>query len=374
MKISILVWDLSTHSIVRTYPIAKVLERHYQVEILGPIFGNGIYEPYKDEFLYKPVKPRKTWLPVMIPHILRLVKKIEGDVIYAFKPMLTSYGVGLLAKLSKKLPLVLDIEDWDASFFYQLTLLGKIYHTASSIYSVNSGVYIRLMERLTDLADQITVVSNFLQKRFGGIKLPHGANCSIFDPQSFNKERIRENYDIRHKKVILFSGTAYSHKGLEELIQAITLLKRDDIQLLIVGKRTEYLERLMENGSPYIRYLGLLPHANMPELLSLSDLVVLPQRDEPFAQAQVPGKIFEAMAMAKPIIATSVSDLPEILDGCGWIVEPGRPGQLAEKIQYVLNHREEAEEMGKRARKKCIEKYSWDAMEKVLVKVFKKYE
>jgi glycosyltransferase involved in cell wall biosynthesis len=47
---------------------------------------------------------------------------------------------------------------------------------------------------------------------------------------------------------------------------------------------------------------------------------------------------------------------------------------LAEKIQYVLDNPEEAEAMGNKARQKCIEKYSWDAMEEILLKVFKKYE
>ena len=89
---------------------------------------------------------------------------------------------------------------------------------------------------------------------------------------------------------------------------------------------------------------------------------------------QVPAKVFDAMAMAKPIIATAVSDLPEILDSCGWIVEPASPEQLAEAIQYVINHPKEAEQMGQKARQKCIENYSWDAMEKVLVNIFRKYE
>jgi glycosyltransferase involved in cell wall biosynthesis len=374
MKISILVWDLSSHSIVRTYPIAKVLERHYQVEVLGPIFGSGIYEPYKDEFVYKYVKPPKVWLPVMIPSISRLIKKIEGDVIYAFKPMPTSYGLGLLAKLFKKLPLVLDIEDWDACFFEQMSLKRKIYHTMRTAYSVNSGIYKGLMEHLTGLADQITVVSNFLQKRSGGTKLPHGADCSVFNPKYFRKEELKEKWNVHNKKNILFSGTALPHKGLEELIRALEILNHNNIQLLIVGKRTEYLEWLIKNRGSYIKYMGLLPHLRMPECLSLSDLVVLPQRNEAFAQAQVPGKIFEAMAMAKPIVATNVSDLPEILDGCGWIVEPENPEKLAEAIKHVLDNPEEAEKIGQKAQQKCIEKYSWDAMEKILLKIFKKYE
>ena len=80
------------------------------------------------------------------------------------------------------------------------------------------------------------------------------------------------------------------------------------------------------------------------------------------------------MAMAKVIIATDVSDLSEILDGCGWVVEPDKSNKLAEKIQYVLNNTEEAEAIGKKARLKCIEKYSWNAMEEILLGVLKKYE
>ena len=51
-------------------------------------------------------------------------------------------------------------------------------------------------------------------------------------------------------------------------------------------------------------------------------------------------KILDAMAMAKPIIATNVSDIPEILDNCGWIVEPENPEQLSKSIQYVLGNSE----------------------------------
>ncbi len=61
------------------------------------------------------------------------------------------------------------------------------------------------------------------------------------------------------------------------------------------------------------------------------------------------------------------------MDGCGWIVESENTEQLAETIQYVLNNSEEAGEIGWKAQQKCIGKYSWDVMEKVLVKVFGKY-
>ena len=80
------------------------------------------------------------------------------------------------------------------------------------------------------------------------------------------------------------------------------------------------------------------------------------------------------MAMAKPIIATNVSDLPEILNGCGWIVEPSQPEELAQAIQYALDNPDEAANNGIMARERCKEKYSYDAMEKVLVGIFQRFE
>jgi len=108
--------------------------------------------------------------------------------------------------------------------------------------------------------------------------------------------------------------------------------------------------------------------------LAIADVVVIPQRKNFATIGQMPAKVFDAMAMAKPIIATNVSDLPEILDGCGWIVESENSEQLAETIQYVLHNLEEAKEIGRKAREKCIKRYSWDAMERVLNKIFSKYE
>jgi len=118
----------------------------------------------------------------------------------------------------------------------------------------------------------------------------------------------------------------------------------------------------------------LQPFEKVPEFLAMADVVVIPQKRTFATLGQVPAKVFDAMAMAKPIIATNVSDLAEILNGCGWIVEPENPEQLAKTIQYVLDHPDKAAEMGQKARQKCIEKYSWDTMEKILIKTFRNYE
>jgi glycosyltransferase involved in cell wall biosynthesis len=121
-------------------------------------------------------------------------------------------------------------------------------------------------------------------------------------------------------------------------------------------------------------YLGYQPHGSMPEILYLSDLVVLPQKDNHISRAQVPGKIFEAMAMAKPIVATAVLDLPEILKDCSVIVKAGDTEDLAKNVQYVLANPNVGRMLGRKARNKCVKLYSFEAMARVLFPVFQQFE
>jgi glycosyltransferase involved in cell wall biosynthesis len=379
MKISVICHDLSGNNLVRAYPIVKVLEKHYEVEVLGVVFGDGIFPPYRNEFNYKCVTLSESGgkfslnKTVRFPGFFGVLKKlmgmIEGDVVYAYKPMLSSLGVGIMAKYVRGLPLVLDIEDWDARPFLDLSHKEKISALRWIQYPSNDWFPI-LMEPLVNVADYITVASSFLQRKFGGIRLPHGADCSFFDPAKYDRNEIRRKLGIEGKKIILFAGTPRLHKGMEELLSAIRLIDSDSIKLMVVGFDTEYWRILQKQiRSDSVISIGPRPHSEMPQILSCSDLVVIPQRQTRYSEAQIPAKVFEAMAMAKPIIATSVSDLPEILEGCGWIVPPERPGELAGMITEVFDHPLLAGKNGLLARKKCIDHYSWEAMETKLTKM-----
>lgn len=374
MKISMLVFDLSDNCLVRTYPIAKVLEKHYEVEIIGPIFGDGIFKPYADEFNYKPVIGRN--YPFFASSIRQILNEIEGDVVYAFKPRPTSFGIGLIEKLRNKKPLFLDIEDWEYGSELNYSRWKLPFRYVSTLGNPNGVLATYLMEHLTMFADEVFVVSDFLQRRFGGVKLPHGADTNVFDPSKHNGDGIREEFGLNDEKVILFAGTPRPHKGLEDLILALRDIDRKDVKLLIVGGNLKdlYIQKLLQINKDSIIVTGYQPHTKMPEFLSMADIVVLPQRKTLNAMAQIPGKIFEAMAMAKPIVATRISDIPEILDGCGLIVESENIDELSTAIKYVLENKNAALELGTKAREKCIEKYSWDAMEKTLLTVFRGYD
>ena len=121
-------------------------------------------------------------------------------------------------------------------------------------------------------------------------------------------------------------------------------------------------------------FVGPHPHREMPKFLSLADVVILNLEDTVHARAQVPGKVFEAMAMAKPIIGTQISDLPQILNNCGMILKENSPTAIAQALAVLMQDRNRGKQLGAVTRQKCIEYYSWNAMERILMTVLNKYK
>jgi glycosyltransferase involved in cell wall biosynthesis len=383
VRISVLIPNLATNCIVRSWPIIKVLERHHEVEVIGSLFGNDqIFPLYAQELPYQVVR----WGERRMLHGLhQVMSRIHGDLVYAFKPLTASLGAALAAKLRRRVPVILDVEDWETWSLYRspyalrrMVRIGRQL-LGSGWSDPHSLKYRYVMEQLAPLADSVTVVSTFLQRRFGGVKLPHGTDTTVFDPALYNKRDLRAKWGIDERaRLLLFAGNPSPYKGLEDILEAIDrLMERGSTQLrlLMVGRSAEhaYTYELLAKAPERILHLGPQPHALMPELLALSDMVVLPQRYTPVTSAQVPAKVFEAMAMAKPIIATRMSDLPEVLDGCGILVEPEDVAQLTAAIERIIADEALAVELGERARERCLQYYSWDAMEAILARVLDEF-
>jgi glycosyltransferase involved in cell wall biosynthesis len=387
MKISIITPDLSHNCLGRAYLLAKILQKNYEVEIIGPIFGEEIWTPVADDksITYKYIKLSGIFRPYL--QIVRLSKMVNGDVCYVSKPIFSSLIVGIINKYKNKKPLVLDIDDWQMGFvkdaINNASFTGKLKIFASSFLLYNFGSYWNnlLCEKLIRYADDVTVSNKFLKDKFGGTIIPHGRDTSDFNPEKYDKFSIREKFGVEmSKKVVMFFGTPRTHKGIDNLIDALTMIRDNDVLLMLVGvdKKDPFSLELINLAKKRLNNnfieFGLQPFDKIPEFLAVADVVVIPQKKNCASIGQVPAKVFDAMAMAKPIIATDVSDLPDILRGCGWIVEPENPEQLAKSIQYVLNNPDESNIIGWNARKKCINEYSWFVMWKELIKLFEKYE
>src|SRR5262249_16377830 len=101
-----------------------------------------------------------------------------------------------------------------------------------------------------------------------------------------------------------------------------------------------------EGGWPRVRIIGEIAFDDVPRFLAAADVVAVPQRATTDTVGQVPAKLVDAMAMARPVVATSVSMIPEMLDGCGVVVPPGDPPALAKAIAELLADPLRAETLG----------------------------
>nr|WP_228050148.1 glycosyltransferase family 4 protein [Tychonema sp. LEGE 06208] len=355
-----------------------MIELNYEVEVVGFKFGQELYAipPANIPVCAIP----GTNYPTFLMDAQKILKKIDGDIIYAVKPKPTSFGLSLLKKLETLRPVILDIDDWELSWcdpdewkyrpsFKQL--YRDILKQNGQLRKPDHPLYIKWMESLIHRANAVTVHTKFLQQRFGGVYLPNGKDTKIFDPAKYNPELSRERYGLSGYRILMFPGAPRPHKGVEDVLMALEQLNEPDLKLAIVGGSPydDYDDRLMQQWGRWIVKLPRFPVETMPEVVAAAHVVVVPQRETLTAVAQFPLKLTDGMAMAKPVLSTRVGDIPAILGGTGYLVEPSSPAQISQKIQWIFQNLTVANLQGMKARERCVKKYSIQAMALILSEI-----
>lgn len=380
-KVSLIVSDLSSGGTVRAYLLALVLiEIGYNVEVVGFQFGPTLYAEPPEKVVVRSVSGGI--LPGILLKVPELLRLLDGDYIYAVKPKPTSFGIGLLRRWQTKKPLLLDMDDWELSWCggddwkYEPSSLKQRYRDLckpnGQLRGLDHPLYVKWLEKWVDRVDALTVDTSFLQKRFGGVYLPNGKETGLFNPDLYNPEQIRSQLGLSDYRLLIFPGAPRPHKGVEDVLDALELLNQDDLRLVIIGGSPydDYDDRLKERYGKWIIQLPRSPVEKMPQLVAAAHVLVVPQRNTLTAIAQFPLKLSDGMAMAKPILTTTVGDIPEILGGTGYLVEPQNPPQIAEMITEIFANWDHAERKGKQGRDRCLAFYGTKAMSKILMDVF----
>jgi glycosyltransferase involved in cell wall biosynthesis len=190
---------------------------------------------------------------------------------------------------------------------------------------------------------------------------------------SLPKATAKASLGITDERVILFFGYVRRYKGLHTLLDAMpAILKSVRVKLLVVGEfyddeqkyRTQIVEKgLQENVAVHSDYV---PNEEVNKYFCAADVVVLP-----YVSATQSGIVQIAYQFDKPVIATDVGGLSEVvLDGrTGFIVKPEVPGEVADAVvRFYKEGRENEFVRNVREEKK---KYSWEnlvqAIEKLMV-------
>lgn len=205
-----------------------------------------------------------------------------------------------------------------------------------------------------------------LERRFPQpiVSIPQGIDLQNFHHEIQGRE-IRKTLGIGNAPLVLSVARLVPIKGLVQFIRTIprVLNKIPDTKFVIVGDGPERKNLESEAELLKIRnsifFTGRVPYQLMPKFYSAADLFV----HVPIYDA-MPHVVFEAMAMKKPVIVSTVGGITEIVkEGVDGIFTPlGNPAELSDKIIGLLLDRKRREEIGIRAYEKIKNQYTWDAI------------
>ena len=212
----------------------------------------------------------------------------------------------------------------------------------------NSWAIARRFIKKGGLPDKVSVIYN-------------GVDIRQFNPQ-VSGTTIRAEFGLKNGTILVgVISRLGPDKGQEYFLRAAKALinstPKTEIKFLIVGDavfeedkwREDYLKGMVEElglGN-YVIFTGF--RRDMPEIIAALDIMVLPADAEPCGRV-----LFEAMACAKPVVATASGGTPEIVkDGeTGFLIRPKQPQEMADKIAWLINNPERSIIMGKEGRKR----------------------
>jgi len=201
------------------------------------------------------------------------------------------------------------------------------------------------------------------------ISIPQGVDLERFNFK-IEREKAREQLGVTNEPLVLSVAQLIPRKGLTYLIRAVpeVLKSIPNVKFIIAGEGPEHPkleEEIKQLGvGNAVKLLGGASYDMVPRLYAAADVFVLPTLYD-----AMPHAIYEAMAMAKPVIATRVGGIPEVINNGsdGLLVEAMKPDEIAKAIITLLKNRELTIRLGENALKKIKNMYTWE-------KIVQRYE
>jgi len=277
---------------------------------------------------------------------------------------------GLLYAKTKNKPLI-------------ITYHGDVYATTFSRLDYRLAVYFynRLVDKLLMQANVIISPSKYyveeskLQKyRDKVVVIPNGITIEKFDIP-YSKEACRRKLGLPlDKKIILFVGILYPHKGPDVLLRAMPKILKEvpNAMLIFVGRGVlrEKLEKVCKqlDIEEHVKFAGFVEESLKPFYYKSADVFCLPSV---VGTEVFPVVLLEASAAGLPMVVSNLNTFKCIIeDGYnGLFTKRGDEKSLADAIIYLLENEEVRKEMGRNAREK-VENYSWERIAEMTEKVY----
>lgn len=189
----------------------------------------------------------------------------------------------------------------------------------------------------------------------------NGVDYELFNPDKADGKVVRRKLGLSDKFIYMYYGRPGVSKGLEYLIQSVPLiserLPKSKLLMLLAKEPRDRYENVKKmiadlNIEDEIMLLDPVPRDELPNYIAASDCVVVPSLSEGFGFTAA-----EACAMERPVVASNVASLPEVVSGKYILVEPRNPEAIAEGVKRVYEGEIEKSEKKVFSWVECVEGY-----------------
>jgi glycosyltransferase involved in cell wall biosynthesis len=307
--------------------------------------------------------------------------KLQGDLIFASSTPLTVSVPGILAARIKGIPFYFEVRDlWPdipiAMGYLKNPFLRFLALRLERISYQNSKGIVTLSEGMKNGI----VNAGYSAEKI--IIIPNGADLDLFDYRKANKEAVRSRYGFdKNDLIILYPGTFGEVNNLEYLVDvAETFRSRNNVKFVLVGDGKE--KSLVISKAKNLNLLNdivlifdQIPKKDMPDLFSMSDIVISTILPIIELEANSANKYFDALASGTCIVINHGGwQEKEIVEyNCGFRISRNLT-EAHEQISAYIDKRSLLEELGRNARNLAELKYSRDFLAIKMSEFFKNVE
>ena len=216
----------------------------------------------------------------------------------------------------------------------------------SDVHSIGDRLSAMHTRNVLREADFLVAISDDLRKRMVAMGAPPEKTRAILSGCDLSVFHVRDRLEARQKlhidpaaEAVVYIGRMDVKKGLRELVEAAASLRllRPDLHVYMVGEGPDrpLIESAIQanNAANYIHALPECTFDDVAVWMAAANLVTLPSYME-----GCPNVVLEALACGRPVVATNVGGIPEIMsDECGRLVPPREPVELAHALASVLD-------------------------------------
>ncbi|MGH7773932.1 MAG: glycosyltransferase family 4 protein [Candidatus Binatia bacterium] len=307
------------------------------------------------------VKRTLNYISYMIAVILATPFLPKADVVVSTSPQFFNGLAGYFVSRLKRVPWVLEIRDlWPESI--------------RAVGAIRNRWVIRMIEFMERFAyqkaDRIVPLTNAFKRYMvergispGKIEvIENGVDLAFYRPLC-DENPLTGKLGLKGKFIASYCGTHGMAHHLETVLEAARQLREyQDIVFLLVGDGAER-ERLVAMRSELrlgnVMLLGQQPKEKMPFLYALSDVSLVLLKESDCFKMVIPSKIFESLAMQKPVILGIEGESANIIEAAnaGFCIEPENSKKLAELILELHDHPDLGAQLGRNGRRHVVQHY-----------------